>query len=59
VSGRYYRALGFDQDVVRRVAVALREHWCADTYKLAVVVLNAPFPNEDALRALLPAVPPA
>jgi len=59
VSGRYHRALGFDQDVVRRVAVALREHWCNDVYKLARVVLEAAFPNEDALRALLPADPPA
>jgi hypothetical protein len=54
VGGRYSRPLYFDQDVIKRVAVALREHWCSDTYKLAVVVLNAAFPTEDALRELLP-----
>jgi hypothetical protein len=58
-SGGYHRQLHFDQDVVRRVAAALREHWSTDTFKLATVVLNAAFPNEAALLALLPADPPA
>jgi hypothetical protein len=53
-SGGYHRQLHFDQDVVRRVAAALREHWSTDTFKLARVVLDAAFPNEAALLALLP-----
>jgi hypothetical protein len=57
-SGGYHRQLHFDQDVVRRVAAALREHWSTDTFKLARVVLDAAFPNEAALLALLDDRPP-
>jgi hypothetical protein len=51
------RAINFDQDMIRRAATALREHWSNDVYKLAAVALSAALRNENDLLALLP--PPA
>jgi hypothetical protein len=53
------RSISFDQDMVRRAAIAIGENWSNDTYKLAAVALRAAIRNETDLLALLSAAAPA
>jgi hypothetical protein len=53
------RSISFDQDMVRRAAIAIGENWSNDTFKLAAVALRAAIRNETDLLALLPAAAPA
>jgi hypothetical protein len=55
----YFRPIKFDQDMIRRAAMAMRENWSGDTYKLAAVALRAAIRNETDLLTLLPAAAPA
>jgi hypothetical protein len=53
-----FRPIGFPQDMVRRVALAMRERWSNDTMQLARVALEAAFRNEiDVLECLPDAQP--
>ena len=56
--GGYHKAVVFDQEMVRRVAVALRQNWCSDTMKLAIVALRAAIRDQDDIPALIPAPSP-
>ncbi|MBR1298553.1 hypothetical protein [Bradyrhizobium sp. AUGA SZCCT0042] len=52
------RPVSFDQDMIRRAAIAIGENWTRDTFRLAVVALRAAFRNEADVLALLRAPPP-
>ena len=53
-----YRPIAFNQDMVRRVALAMREHWSNDTMALAAIALAAAFRNEIDVLECLPAAQP-
>jgi len=55
--GGYHRSLQFNQDMIKRAATAMREHWSNDTLRLAVIALNAALRNENDLLELLPPKP--
>jgi hypothetical protein len=55
VSGGYHRPISFDQQTIRRAAIAIGDNWSNDTFKLAAVALRAAIRNEPHLLALLPA----
>jgi hypothetical protein len=58
-SGGYFPAVRFSGDMIRRAAVAMRESWCNDTFKMAAIALQAAIRNQQDLLELLPPDPPA
>jgi hypothetical protein len=57
VSGGYHRPVHFDQDMVRRAAIAIGANFCNDTFRLAVVALRAAIRSEIDVLALLRETP--
>jgi hypothetical protein len=56
--GGYHRPIHFSQDVIRRAAMAMREHWhSGDVFKIAAIALAAAIRHEDDLMSLLPPPP--
>lgn len=57
VNGRCSRSIYFNQDMVRRGAMAMRENFSNDVYALARICLMAALRNENDLLELLPPEP--
>jgi hypothetical protein len=56
--GGYRRPVQFDQDTVRRAAMAMRENWhSGDVFKIAAIALAAAIRHEDDLISLFPPPP--
>jgi hypothetical protein len=58
MKNRYHAPVRWPQDMVRRGAMAMREHWSNDTFALARICLMAALPHEGCFADLLPAEPP-